>query len=340
MEKRNCKVCVTGGAGYVGSWLVKKLLEKGYTVHATLRNLDDRSKVNFLKSFPDADTRLLLFEADLYDPDKFEFAIQGCEFVFHVATPFRHTDGSQFKNMTEATIAAAKSIAKSCIRSGTVKRLIYTSSMISASPLTHDGTSFKDCIDETCWTPLNLSFTNDNLSIMEYRHSKIQTEKEMLSYGSNTDGDRLEVVTLDIGLVGGETLLSYTPSTVAMYISQLTNSKHLYQALRFTEDLLGKIPMVHVDDVCEAHIFCMENPSINGRFLCASSYVSSAQIANYYQQNYPEFHFNQEYLDGPKREIIWGGTKLIEKGFEYKYDTKMILDGSIECARRTGGLNQ
>ncbi|KAJ0053778.1 hypothetical protein Pint_00563 [Pistacia integerrima] len=162
--------------------------------------------------------------------------------------------------------------------------------------------------------------------LQEYRHSKIQTEKEMLSYGSNTDGDRLEVVTLDIGLVGGETLLSYTPSTVAMYISQLTNTKYLYQALRFTEDLLGKVPMVHVDDVCEAHIFCLENPSINGRFLCASSYVSS----NYYQQNYPEFHVNREYLDGPKREIKWGGTKLIEKGFEYKYDTKMIASSVRE----------
>lgn len=46
------------------------------------------------------------------------------------------------------------------------------------------------------------------------------------------------------------------------------------------------------------------------------------------------------YLDGPKREIKWGGTKLIEKGFEYKYDTQMILDDSIKCARRTGGLNQ
>ncbi|KAK0582841.1 hypothetical protein LWI29_030190 [Acer saccharum] len=96
MEKMSkCKVCVTGGAGYIGSCLVKKLLEKGYTVHATLRNLDDRSKVDFLMSFPGADTRLVLFEADIYDPKTFDPAIQGCEFVFHVATPLLHTEGYQ-----------------------------------------------------------------------------------------------------------------------------------------------------------------------------------------------------------------------------------------------------
>jgi cinnamoyl-CoA reductase len=31
-------VCVTGAGGYIASWLVKLLLEKGYTVKGTVRN--------------------------------------------------------------------------------------------------------------------------------------------------------------------------------------------------------------------------------------------------------------------------------------------------------------
>ncbi|KAG4989279.1 hypothetical protein JHK82_031610 [Glycine max] len=67
-----------------------------------------------------------------------------------------------------------------------------------------------------------------------------------------------------------------------------------YQSLKFLEELDGKIPIVHVEDVCEAHIFCAENWSINGRFLVASSYASSVDIANYYLQAYPEFHLNHK----------------------------------------------
>jgi hypothetical protein len=56
---------------------------------------EDESKVGFLRGFPHADTRLLLFEANIYKSDEFWPAIQGCEFVFHVATPYQHQTDSQ-----------------------------------------------------------------------------------------------------------------------------------------------------------------------------------------------------------------------------------------------------
>lgn len=50
-------------------------------------------------------------------------------------------------------------------------------------------------------------------------------------------------------------------------------------------------------------------------------------------------NFGFRYLDGPKRNIKWGSTKLIDEGFEYKYDTKMILDDTIKYGKRMGDLH-
>ena len=50
-------VCVTGGSGYIASFLAEKLLKNGYKIHATLRNLEDKSKVGLLKSFPNAEKK-------------------------------------------------------------------------------------------------------------------------------------------------------------------------------------------------------------------------------------------------------------------------------------------
>ncbi|XP_019419141.1 PREDICTED: anthocyanidin reductase ((2S)-flavan-3-ol-forming)-like [Lupinus angustifolius] len=339
MEK-SCKVCVTGGTGYIGSYLVKKLLDKGYIVHVTLRDLKNESKVGLLKSLPHSEGKLLLFEANIYNPVDFEPAIEGCQFVFHVATPLAHEAGSQYKDSTEASLAGIKSIIMACVRAGTVKRLIYTASVVSASPLKDDQSGFNDFMDETCWTPLNDSLAYLSLDDFhkDYVYSKTLAEKHILRYGKNENGEGLEVVTLPCGLVGGDTLQSFTPGSVGVLISQVTHNENAFKSLEFLENLLGKIPIVHVDDVCEAHIFCIENDSISGRYFCASSYISSKDIEDHYALHYPEFNVKQGNVDVLKKDIKWSSTKLCDKGFVYKYDTKMILDDSINCARRVGHI--
>ncbi|XP_016470465.1 NADPH HC-toxin reductase 1-like [Nicotiana tabacum] len=161
-------------------------------------------------------------------------------------------------------------------------------------------------------------------------------EKEMLNFGK----EGLEVVTLCCGLVGGETYLPYIPTSTAIYLSLLsTQEKSHYNTLKFIEELTGKVPIVHIEDVCEAHLFSMK-AAVNGRFLCASLFVSSAEIGCYYQQNYPEFNVNQEYLNDPKREIKWGSKKLVDNGFVYKYGMKKILNDNVNCARKIGSFKQ
>ena len=51
--------------------------------------------MGLLKGLDHAETSLKLFEGDIYNPTDFAAAIDGCEFVFHIATPMQHHKGSQ-----------------------------------------------------------------------------------------------------------------------------------------------------------------------------------------------------------------------------------------------------
>ncbi|TVU10060.1 hypothetical protein EJB05_43566, partial [Eragrostis curvula] len=80
------RVCVTGGGGFVASWLVKLLLSRGYAVHATVRD-PSHPKNAFLEQLDNASENLRLFKADVLDYGTLTAAFAGCDGVFHPASP-------------------------------------------------------------------------------------------------------------------------------------------------------------------------------------------------------------------------------------------------------------
>ncbi len=79
-------VAVTGAAGFIGGWVVRKLLDRGYRVRACVRDVNDEAKTAFLKNMPGhASGRLTLHTADLDDTGCFDDIFAGCHGVCHVS---------------------------------------------------------------------------------------------------------------------------------------------------------------------------------------------------------------------------------------------------------------
>ncbi len=99
-------VLITGGSGYVASWMIKMLLEEGINVNATVRDLSNSEKVDHLTALAKTSAgKLTLFKSDLLDTGSFDEPMRDCELVIHTASPFFITG---IKDPEEGLIRPAK----------------------------------------------------------------------------------------------------------------------------------------------------------------------------------------------------------------------------------------
>lgn len=81
-------VLVTGGSGFIATWIVTQLLTKGYSVRTTIRRLEREPEVRAaVAKVAEAGDRLSFVAADLLSDAGWDRAAEGCAFAVHVASP-------------------------------------------------------------------------------------------------------------------------------------------------------------------------------------------------------------------------------------------------------------
>jgi dihydroflavonol-4-reductase len=254
-------VLVTGGSGFLGSWCAIELLRRDYRVRTTVRDLSREGALRaVIASEVDAGERLAVLAADLRGDDGWEQAVDGCDYVLHVASPFPPT---QPKDPDELILPAREGtlrVLEASLNAG-VQRVVVTSSIAA---VTGGRQSVERALTEDDWSD------PENRKLTPYARSKTIAERAAWDLVRERDQSaRLAVV--NPGAILGPVL-----------------SNDRSYSIELIERLLRGIPgvprigfnLVDVRDVVDLHLRAMTAPAAGGeRLIAVESFQCMQQIA-------------------------------------------------------------
>ncbi|MFB7509046.1 NAD-dependent epimerase/dehydratase family protein [Streptomyces broussonetiae] len=258
-------VAVTGGSGFVGSHLVRRLLERGHQVHATVRRAADARKVRPLWELEEAfPGQLTLFEADLLKKGSFDATFRGCETVFHVASPFlmpeRIRDGR--RDVVDPALLGTRNVLSAVGRTADVRTLVFTSSV---------GAIFGDYADVLAMDGQVLSerHFNTTSTVRNNPYHYAKTLAERAAWEAEAAQDRWRMVSVNPGLILGPSFTPATDSGSLFLLDELFQGYFCYGAPDFS------FTTADVRDVADAHIAAAQNPCAEGRYIVAAETMTS-----------------------------------------------------------------
>ncbi|XP_027937175.1 dihydroflavonol 4-reductase-like isoform X1 [Vigna unguiculata] len=325
MGSESLTVCVTGASGFIGSWLVMRLIQRGYTVRATVLDPDNMKEVKHLLDIPGAKSKLSLWKANLAEEGSFDEAIKGCIGVFHLATPIDFESKDPENEVIKPAIRGVIDIMKACLKAKSVRRLVFTSSAIT----THITNHQKSLYDETCWSDVELC-RRAKMTGWMYFVSKTLAEQEAWKFAKEKG---LDFITILPSLVVGPFLLPSMPSSLITALSPITRKEEHYSIIRQAQ-------FVHVEDICLAHIFLFEEPKAEGRYICNACDVTIHDIAKLINKKYPEYKVPTKFEKIPDElePVRLSSKKIRNLGFQFKYSFEDMYTHAIDACKEKGFL--
>ena len=264
---------ITGVNGYIGLHMAIEGLKRGFIVRGTVRSKKKADECkNCLKHLVSRQ-QLANFEvvnANLTKPYSWDLAVQGCDAIFHTASPLSANKRSEKNLLIKTTREGVKHVFGAAKRQGT-KRIVYTSS-IAAVMFGHNR--FKSHYDESDWSNTSGRPNTD------YTVSKTLAEQDAWRYAS--DNRELELTTILPGLVLGP---------VNNNISLSTGLVSALMSGAFSRGVIDRdFPIVDVRDVVSAHFECLEhNKSIGERILLGGNSLRMQQMVDLLLSEHSQF---------------------------------------------------
>lgn len=247
-------ILVTGASGFVAIHTIVQLLQQGYNVRGTIRSLGKEADLRkTISKYVQANDRLEILPADLSQDSGWDEALNGVEYVLHVASPFPLFDPKNEDELIFPAVQGTLRVLRAAHKAG-VKRVVQVSSVAAISS-GHNGEN--KTFTEADWSDVKKD-------IGAYAKSKTLAERaawDFINGAENTN--KMELTTINPPLILGP-----VPNKDFRTSIELIRTLMLGQVPG-----VGRIKMGSVDvrDVASAIILAMQTPSAAGnRFLVAA----------------------------------------------------------------------
>ena len=266
-------VLLTGASGYIAKHIAVQLLNGGYAVRGSLRNLTRADEVRAAVlphlTLP-LDDRLSFVALDLEQDAGWAAALTGVDVLMHTASPFPL---AQPKNPTDLIRPAVQGAlrALNAAKAAGVMRVVLTSSSaaVAGGPLPPGKTAF----DEADWTNPNAPGTS------AYTQSKTLAERAAWDFVRDV-APQMQLTTINPVLVVGPPLDAHFGTSVSIIERLLKASDPMIPHFGFAT--------VDVRDVALAHVLALTTPgTASKRYIAADQFLWFTDIAKILKTNFP-----------------------------------------------------